>query len=55
MACDVAGSTALYRRHPLERLRRDMIAVGSHMVHQPRIFASIGASLLDQQMGPTWF
>jgi alkylation response protein AidB-like acyl-CoA dehydrogenase len=56
LCCEIAGSTALYRRSPLERLRRDMIAVSSHLVHQPKIYAPIGSVLLgSEERGVTYF
>ena len=54
-ACEVAGSSALYRSSPLERLRRDMLAVASHLVHQPRSYGAIGRALLGLQPGASYF
>jgi alkylation response protein AidB-like acyl-CoA dehydrogenase len=53
--CEVAGSSALYRSSPLERLRRDMLAVASHVVHQPRTYGAIGKALLGLDPGQTFF
>ena len=55
LACEIAGSSALYRRSPLERLRRDMIAVSSHLVHQTKTYRSIGRVLLGLDPGPVFF
>lgn len=55
LACEIAGSTALYRRSPLERLRRDMIAVGSHLVHQRKIYGSVGRALFGLPGGVAYF
>ena len=54
-ACSIAGSTALYRKSPLERLRRDMIAISSHLVHQRKTYAAAGGILLGAQTSPTFF
>ncbi len=55
LACRIAGSTALYRRNPLERLRRDMIAISSHIVHQRKTYGTAGSMLLGDQTRPTFF
>jgi alkylation response protein AidB-like acyl-CoA dehydrogenase len=55
LACEIAGSSALYRRSPLERLRRDMIAVSSHVVHQAKTYRTIGRVLLGLDPGPVFF
>jgi alkylation response protein AidB-like acyl-CoA dehydrogenase len=55
LACGIAGSTALYRRSPLERLRRDMITLSSHLVHQRKTYAAAGSILLGAQARPTFF
>ena len=55
LACRIAGSNALYQRNPLERLRRDMIAVSSHLVHQRKIYGAAGAILLGDESQPTFF
>ena len=54
-ACEVAGSSALYRSSPRERLRRDMLAVASPLVHQPRSYGAIGRALLGLQPGASYF
>jgi alkylation response protein AidB-like acyl-CoA dehydrogenase len=54
-ACTIVGSTALYRRSPLERLRRDMIAISSHLVHQRKTYGAAGGILLGAETGPTFF
>jgi len=55
LACRIAGSSALYRKSPLEGLRRDMIAVSSHLVHQRKTYASAGGILLGASPRPTFF
>jgi alkylation response protein AidB-like acyl-CoA dehydrogenase len=55
LACEIVGSTALYRRNRLERLRRDMIAVGSHLVHQTKTYGAAGRVLLGAEEMPTFF
>jgi alkylation response protein AidB-like acyl-CoA dehydrogenase len=55
LACRIAGSSALYRKSPLERLRRDMIAVNSHFVHQTKTYASAGRMLLGTSDAPSFF
>jgi alkylation response protein AidB-like acyl-CoA dehydrogenase len=55
LACGIVGSTALYEKSPLERLRRDMIAISSHMVHQRKTYGAAGRVLLGAQDGPTFF
>jgi alkylation response protein AidB-like acyl-CoA dehydrogenase len=55
IACGIAGSSALYRRSPLERVRRDMIAAGSHLVHQRKTYGMAGRPLLGLPAGPTFF
>ena len=54
LACGVAGSTALYRKSPLERLRRDMIAVNSHIVHQRKTYGLAYRMVLDENAGPSF-
>ncbi len=53
--CDVVGSDALYAGHPLERLRRDAIAVSAHVVHHARTYATVGKVLLGGKPGLTFF
>jgi alkylation response protein AidB-like acyl-CoA dehydrogenase len=55
LACTIAGSTALYRVSPLERLRRDMIAASSHLVHQRKTYGAAGRALLGAPEGLTFF
>jgi alkylation response protein AidB-like acyl-CoA dehydrogenase len=55
LACEMAGSTALYRTSRLERLRRDMIGLSSHLVHQRRTYGTAGRILLGAQAGPSFF
>lgn len=55
LACQIAGSSALYRKSPLERLRRDMIAVNSHLVHQTKTYAAAGRMLLGADGMPSFF
>jgi alkylation response protein AidB-like acyl-CoA dehydrogenase len=55
LACEVVGADALYVGHPLERIRRDAIAVGSHMVHQRKTLATVGSTLLGGDPGPVYF
>jgi alkylation response protein AidB-like acyl-CoA dehydrogenase len=55
LCCDAVGAEALYQGHPLERVRRDMIAVGSHLVHQPKTYAMVGRVLLGDEPGLTFF
>lgn len=55
LACEAVGADALYRGHPLERIRRDCVALGSHLVHQPKSFAAVGAALLGGDPGPVYF
>lgn len=55
LACEAVGADALYRGHPLERIRRDAIALGSHMVHQHKTLAMAGGSLLGGDPGPVYF
>jgi alkylation response protein AidB-like acyl-CoA dehydrogenase len=46
LACEAAGSVAIYRSQRLERLRRDAITVGAHVVHQAKTYESVGQALL---------
>ena len=55
LACEIVGSTALYRKNRLERLRRDMIAVSSHLVHQTKTYGAAGRVLLGAEEAPTFF
>jgi alkylation response protein AidB-like acyl-CoA dehydrogenase len=55
LACGIAGSTALYEKSPLERLRRDAIAIGSHVVHQRKTYGAAGRIMLGIDAGPTFF
>lgn len=55
IACGIAGSTALYEKSPLERLRRDMIAVSAHLVHQRKTYGAAGRIMLGLDAGPTFF
>ena len=55
LACEIAGSTALFRSSPLERLRRDMIAASSHIAHQRKTYGAAGRILLDAESGFTFF
>jgi alkylation response protein AidB-like acyl-CoA dehydrogenase len=55
LACEAVGADALYRDHPLERIRRDAIGVGSHLVHQRKSFATVGTVLLGDEPGPVYF
>lgn len=55
LACEAVGADALYRGYPLERIRRDAVAVGSHVVHQPKSYEPIGAALLGGDIGPAYF
>ena len=55
LACGIVGSTALYEKSPLERLRRDMIAVSSHILHQRKTYGAAGRIMLDIDAGPTFF
>lgn len=55
LACGIAGSTALYRKSRLERLRRDMIAISSHIVHQTKTYGAAGGMLLDATERPSFF
>ncbi len=55
LACEIAGSTALHRKSPLERMRRDRIAVSSHMLHQGKTFAAAGRVLPGAEEGPSVF
>lgn len=55
LACEAVGADALYRGHPLERIRRDSIALGSHLVHQHKSFATVGAVLMGGDPGPVFF
>ncbi|MGI9592555.1 MAG: hypothetical protein ACR2P8_14385, partial [Myxococcota bacterium] len=55
LACEAVGADALYRGHPLERIRRDAIALGSHLVHQRKSLAAAGSSVLGGDPGPVYF
>lgn len=55
LACEIVGSTALYRKSRLERLRRDMIAVNSHIVHQTKTYGAAGRVLLGADEVPAFF
>jgi len=55
LACGIVGSTALYEKSPLERLRRDMIAISSHIVHQRKTYGAAGRIMLGIDAGPTFF
>jgi alkylation response protein AidB-like acyl-CoA dehydrogenase len=55
LACEAVGAEVLYRGHPLERIRRDAIGIGSHLVHQKKCFATVGAVLLGDEPGPAYF
>lgn len=55
LACEIAGSTALFSKNPLERLRRDMIAASSHIAHQRKTYGAAGRILLDAESGFTFF
>ncbi|HEB90266.1 MAG TPA: acyl-CoA dehydrogenase [Deltaproteobacteria bacterium] len=55
LACGIAGSTALYKKNPLERLRRDMIAISSHIVHQRKTYGAAASMLLGDSTRPTFF
>jgi alkylation response protein AidB-like acyl-CoA dehydrogenase len=55
LACGIAGSTALYRKSPLERLRRDMIAVSAHVVHQRKTYGAAGRILLGAPDAASFF
>ena len=55
LACVIAGSTALYERNPLERIRRDMIAASSHIVHNRKTYGTAGRILLGAAPGITFF
>ena len=55
LACGIAGSTALYKKNPLERLRRDMIAISSHVVHQRKTYGTAASMLLGDSTRPTFF
>jgi alkylation response protein AidB-like acyl-CoA dehydrogenase len=55
LACEAVGADTLYKGHPLERIRRDVVTVGSHVVHQPKSLESIGAALLGGELGPAYF
>jgi alkylation response protein AidB-like acyl-CoA dehydrogenase len=39
---DLAGASAVYRNHPLERLLRDAITMNQHIAAQERMFEMIG-------------
>lgn len=41
-----------HRGHPLERIRRDAIALGSHRVYQRKSLAAAGTSILGGDPGP---
>jgi alkylation response protein AidB-like acyl-CoA dehydrogenase len=55
LACEIAGTTALYRKNRLERLRRDMITVNSHIVHQTKTYGAAGRVLLGAEPAPSFF
>ena len=55
LACGIVGSTALYEKNPLERLRRDMITISSHLVHQRKTYGAAGRVMLGTPAGPTFF
>ncbi len=55
LACEIAGTTALYKKNRLERLRRDMIAVNSHIVHQKKTYGAAGRVLLGAEPAPSFF
>jgi alkylation response protein AidB-like acyl-CoA dehydrogenase len=55
LACEAVGSDALYAGHPLERLRRDAIAVSAHLVHQPKSYAQVGSALLGGDPALAYF
>ena len=55
LACEIAGTSALYKRNRLERLRRDMIAVNSHIVHQTKTYGAAGRVLLGAEAVPSFF
>ena len=55
VACEIAGSQAIYQRSRLEGLRRDMITVSSHIVHQRKTYGMAGGILLGAKTTPTFF
>ena len=55
LACEIAGTAALYKKNRLERLRRDMITVNSHIVHQTKTYAAAGRVLLGAEEAPSFF
>ncbi|MEE9416095.1 MAG: acyl-CoA dehydrogenase family protein [Acidimicrobiales bacterium] len=55
LSCGIAGSTALYQKSPLERIRRDMIAASSHIIHQRKTYGAAGRIFLGAPPGITFF
>lgn len=55
LACGIVGNTTLFQKSPLERLRRDVIAISSHIVHQRKTYWAAGRIMLGVDAGPTFF
>jgi hypothetical protein len=49
------GRDSIYRGHPLERIRRDIMAVNTHIVHSRKTYATVGKMLLGGPGGLTMF
>jgi alkylation response protein AidB-like acyl-CoA dehydrogenase len=46
LMCNVAGATAIFKKNPFDRLRRDLITANTHFLCQKRQYASVGQALL---------
>jgi alkylation response protein AidB-like acyl-CoA dehydrogenase len=55
LTCGIVGSTALYEKSALERLRRDVITIGSHIIHQRKTYGAAARLLLGNSSGPSFF
>ncbi|WP_437651003.1 acyl-CoA dehydrogenase family protein [Sorangium sp. So ce362] len=53
--CDVAGATAIFAKHPIERLRRDIITANSHFLCQPNRYSIIGQALMGIEPAYPYF
>lgn len=52
---DTAGTSAIFRDHPLDRLMRDILVVCQHAVVQEKGYRSAGRMLLDLPAGDPFF
>ncbi len=52
---DIAGTSAIFQSHPLDRLMRDVLVVCQHVVAQEKIYRPAGRMLLDLPAGDPFF